>query len=277
MWCIFLQCLRGECIVERNKFKSISQSKFYPLSKKNSWISFVENDSQIKSLHLKDDIIATGDKHIACKMKTNSQCCFTKKDAQSNLKRTIGFVNCDNPNHTLPLHFECFQHLVMSKCNGKFLFQKDNNGIESICIACGKRCYNLMKKDSALTNIKETDKTSKPNSKPILREKAKINWSNNGTGQFLVEYISDEVNNSKYFGTKDTAEKDDQFGKDDGCSKLTICKVISGLMEKETNVNRPAKAIQAKIRHLVSQFKVTLDKSCNTGHGIKAEGGEMNY
>ena len=93
----------------------------------------------------------------------------------------------------------------------------------------------------------------------------------------FVEYLSNEVHASKYFGTKDTAEKDDKFGKGDGCSKLTICKVISGLMEKETNVNKPAKAMQAKIRRLVSQFKVALDKSRSTGHGIKTEGGEMNY
>ena len=87
--------------------------------------------------------------------------------------------------------------------------------------------------------------------------------------QFLVEYLSDEVNARKYFGTKDTAEKDDKFGKDHGCSKFTICKDISTLMEKGTNVNRPVKAIQAKIRRLVAQFKVALDENCNPGHGIK--------
>ena len=95
--------------------------------------------------------------------------------------------------------------------------------------------------------------------------------------QFLVEYLSAEVNASKYFGTKDTAEKDDNFGKDNESSKLTICKVILDLMQKETNVNRLAKAIQAKIRHLVSQFKVALDESRNTGHSIRTEGGEMSY
>ena len=41
-------------------------------------------------------------------------------------------------------------------------------------------------------------------------------------------------------------------------------KNTSGLMEKETNVNRPVKAIQAKIRRIVAQFKVALDESHNT-------------
>lgn len=48
-------------------------------------------------------------------------------------------------------------------------------------------------------------------------------------------------------------------------------------MEKEKNVLRPGKAIQAKIRCLVAQFKVALDNSRNTGEGIRTEGGEMNY
>ena len=75
-------------------------------------------------------------------------------------------------------------------------------------------------------------KTTKPKAKSRSKQKAQINQSTNGTEQFLVEYLSDEVNASKYFGTKDTAEKDDKFGKDDRYSKLTTCKVISSLMEK---------------------------------------------
>ena len=93
----------------------------------------------------------------------------------------------------------------------------------------------------------------------------------------MVEYLSDEVNASKYFVLKDTAKKDNKFGKDDGCFKLTMCKVISGLMKKETNVNRPVKSIQAKIRRLVAQFNIALDESRNTGYGIKTDEGEMNY
>ena len=45
----------------------------------NPWILFVDNDNEVKSLHIKDGIIATKEKHDACKMKTNSQCCCTKK------------------------------------------------------------------------------------------------------------------------------------------------------------------------------------------------------
>ena len=48
----------------------------------------------------------------------------------------------------------------------------------------------------------------------------KISWGKDGMEQLLVEYLSDEVNANKYFGTKDTVEKDDWS------SKLTICKVI---------------------------------------------------
>ena len=42
-------------------------------------ISFVDNDNDVKLLHIKNGIIATKEKHVACKMKTNSQCCYTKK------------------------------------------------------------------------------------------------------------------------------------------------------------------------------------------------------
>ena len=63
-----------------------------------------------------------------------------QKNVQLNLGQSIGFVGCNNPNHTVPLHFECFHHLIKSKCNGNFLFEKDNNVIELIRIACGKQC-----------------------------------------------------------------------------------------------------------------------------------------
>ena len=49
-----------------------------------------------------------------------------------------------------------------------------------------------------------------------------MNCSTDGTEQFLVEYLSDEVNTSKHFRTKETGEKDDKFGKDNGCVKLMI-------------------------------------------------------
>ena len=148
----------------------------------NPWISFVENDNQIKSLHLKDGIIATREKHVTYKMKINSQCCCTKKDAQSCFRRTIGFVKCDNPNRKVPLHFECFQLLILSKYDGKFICGKNNNEIESILIASGKRCYNIMKKESTLTNIKQIKEPSKPKENPRPKQMGKASWSNDGTG-----------------------------------------------------------------------------------------------
>ena len=44
----------------------------------NPWILFVDNDNEVKSLHIKDGIITMKEEHVACKMKTNSQCCYTK-------------------------------------------------------------------------------------------------------------------------------------------------------------------------------------------------------
>ena len=43
----------------------------------NPWITFVENGNQVKLLHIKEGIIATREKCFSCKMKSNSQCCFT--------------------------------------------------------------------------------------------------------------------------------------------------------------------------------------------------------
>ena len=45
----------------------------------NPLISFVDNDNKVKLLNLKDGIVTNTEKHIACKMKTNSQGCYTKK------------------------------------------------------------------------------------------------------------------------------------------------------------------------------------------------------
>ena len=103
----------------------------------------------------------------------------------------------NNPNRTVPLHFECFRPLIKSKCNGNILFEKDNDGIELILIACCKGCYNLMKKDRVITKMKE-NKTTKPKAKSRSKQKAQINWSTDGTEQFLIEYLSDEVNTRKY-------------------------------------------------------------------------------
>lgn len=173
----------------------------------NPWILFIDNDNQIKSLHLKEGILPTTAKHVTCKMKTNSQCCFTKKDAQSYFKRTIGFVKCDNPNLTVPLHFECFKHLILSKCDGKFIRRKNKDGIESILIACCKRCYNLMTRESPLMNTKQIKETSQPMANLEHKQKGKTSWTNDGTEHFLVEYLSDEVNASKYLGTKTRLKK----------------------------------------------------------------------
>ena len=40
--------------------------------------------------------------------------------------------------------------------------EKNKDGIESIRIACGKRCYNLVTRGSTLTNMKQIKETSKP-------------------------------------------------------------------------------------------------------------------
>ena len=61
------------------------------------------------------------------------------------------------------------------KMQWKFLFEKDNDGIELIHIACGKRCYNLMKKDGAITKMKEMNETTKPKAKSRSKQKAQIN------------------------------------------------------------------------------------------------------
>ena len=112
----------------------------------NSCISFVDNDNEVKALHLKDGILRTREKNVSCKMKTSSECCYIKK-TEINLGRTKGFVVCNNSNHAVPLHSECFRQLIQSKCNGFCLFAEDNTSIDSIHISCGKHCYNLMKKD----------------------------------------------------------------------------------------------------------------------------------
>ena len=48
-------------------------------------------------------------------------------------------------------------------------------------------------------------------------------------------------------------------------------------MEQEIRIHRPVSAIQSKIKRLVGQFKVALDESKNTGHGIKLEQGKLVF
>ena len=91
----------------------------------------------------------------------------------------------------------------------------------------------------------------------------------------MVDYLSDKINASNYFSQRDTSEQDSSFGKDDGCSKMSIG--ISKLMEQEIGIHRPASAIKSKTNCLVGQFKVALDESKNIGHGIKLEQDETSF
>ena len=64
---------------------------------------------------------------------------------------------------------------------------KDSNGIELIHIICGKHCHNLMKKDVEITKVKERiGPTHQPKGKSGRKPIDKINWSSDGTEQFLV-------------------------------------------------------------------------------------------
>ena len=248
------------------------QSQLYQATKASSvgttnivpYLSFTDDNGKQKSLPFISSTKKDSDAGSVCKFKKGSKCIYTKKDMKSKIGESKGLFLCNYSSHDKPIHFECFQNLIITECNNKFLTTCSADGKEVAIFVCGKQCYNNYNK--AMQNKVKKDKPT-----------ATTYWSKDRSEEFLVRWLSDEMNCNKYFGAKDTSNKDKSFGKEDGLTRTGICNQIAAKMKEELDIERGADAIKSKIYDLIAKFKIASDRCANTGEGILATDGETSF
>ena len=125
---------------------------------------------------------------IICRMIKTRKCVIKKVAGglREGVTGSKGLFYCSF-SHNDPIHFECYTALVSTSYANKHLICQVD-GKKVAMFVCGKRCYNVYKKVMIGRSTDAAKKKSKS---------ASMHWKTDGSEQWLVQWLSDEVNCSQ--------------------------------------------------------------------------------